>query len=521
MGLVHPGFTLTLPSATVAGEATSSSISIDTIPNFSLGIGQTQDMSQYINDAGGNRTGTSMLTVTEGLLPGGRVSYSATTEELTGAATGVETNATLEVTGPTGTVTSNTFDVTVSGSDTPDYPDPLIGVTLLGGRTTVPATPGNLQAKLNAAVGGETIELAAGNYTAAYTINRTAPANNPIIIKGADNFTSVCSNRWTMGAAAGNLAENVIVTGILFSGALVNVAFYGVNNRLIGNKFTGWGDATIGGRFAITAHLSQFNEIAYNEFYEHGPWRDPAFTNQSRIAIRTSEGATGAAMPTDSWVHHNLFRDFPDKPVPTNYSSGQNDALEWGQTGGRGFVPTFSARLYFESNMILRCISGQGGPKVGFVDFKVAGDCVARYNTFKDSPVRMDRRGPSALPCTFESNYFDNESYGMDLHGCGSVVVGNVLDPGSFHARARNSGVAGNNGPLRVGRQYAAGFPVDNTLIEEHTGNISLQTETNTTNNGGQTTDINYTVATALTEAEVGPAGLDLASATYKAARGL
>jgi hypothetical protein len=335
-----------------------------------------------------------------------------------------------------------------------------------------------------------------------------------------------------------NLAENVIVTGILFSGALVNVAFYGVNNRLIGNKFTGWGDATIGGRFAITAHLSQFNEIAYNEFYEHGPWRDPAFINQSRIAIRTSEGDTGAAMPTDSWVHHNLFRDFPDKPVPTNYSSGQNDALEWGQTGQRAFVPTFSARLYFESNMILRCISGQGGPVVGFVDLKVSGDCVCRYNTWKDSPNRLDRRGPSELPCTFESNYFDAASKGMDVHGCGGIVVGNVLlggniglmngnaecdevnFGGSFHARSNNAVVAGNSGPLVVGRTFGGPLPANNTLIEEHTGNIT-DNGTNTTDRSGKLTDINYVSAVALTEPDVGPDGLDRASATYKAARGL
>jgi hypothetical protein len=487
-------------------------------------------MSQYINDAGGNRTGTSMLTVTEGLLPGGRVSYSATTEELTGAATGVEPNVTLEVTSPTGTVVSNTL---------PDYADPLIGVTLDGGRTIVSATPANLQDKLNAAVAGETIELAAGNYTAAYTINKTAPLNNPIIIKGADNFQSIASNTWTIGAQG--QSSSIIVTGILFSGALVQVNFYGENNRMIGNKFTGWGDATIGNRRAIIARFSQFNEIAYNEFYEHGPWRDPAFTNQSRIAIRTSEGATGANMPLDSWVHHNLFRDFPDKPT-NSYGSGQNDALEWGETAQRAFVPTKSTRLYFESNMILRCISGQGTPPgsgttVGFVDFKVAGDCVVRYNTFKESPVRMDRRGPSALPCTFESNHFDADSRGMDLHGCGSVVVGNVLQggriglmqgnvecddwlSGSFHARSNNAVVAGNNSPLIVGVTYGGPLPAINTLIEEHTGNIT-DNGTNTTNNSAQATDINYIPAVALTEPEVGPAGLDLASATYKAARGL
>jgi hypothetical protein len=56
-----------------------------------------------------------------------------------------------------------------TGSDTPDYVDPLIGVTLSGGRTIVSATPANLQDKLNAAVAGETIELASGTYSGSFT----------------------------------------------------------------------------------------------------------------------------------------------------------------------------------------------------------------------------------------------------------------------------------------------------------------------------------------------------------------
>jgi hypothetical protein len=399
---------------------------------------------------------------------------------------------------------------TDTGSDTPDYPDPLIGVTLLGGRQTVNVNgDGELAAALTGAVAGQTIKLAAGVYTNAHTINKTAAINNPIIIEGADNFGSTVSNQWTVDGAY------IYTTGILFDGPLVNFNFYGNTNKIIGNKFTGWGDLTIGSRYAITARLSTFNEIAYNEFYEHGPFKqdsydnhpiyggDGSVNNSLRIAIRTSESSTGVNMPTDTWVHHNLFRDFPDKPRPSSYSSGQNDALEWGETV-RPFTPNFSTRLYFESNMILRCLSGQGGPGVGFVDLKTGGGSVCRYNTWKESTNRLAQRGPTVEGVTFESNHFDaTDGAGSTIHGCNNRVIGNVslggaghllvagsenalcgeVPPNNGHATCNNAVVAGNQGALTVGVNYGAGpyGPVTNTLIEQHTGSISLQNHSGTT----------------------------------------
>jgi hypothetical protein len=300
--------------------------------------------------------------------------------------------------------------------------------------------------------------------------------------------------------------------------------------------------------------LSQFNEIAYNEFYEHGPFVRDSYLNHPiyggdgsagtslRIAIRTGESSTGEFMPTDTWVHHNLFRDFPDKPNPPNYSSGQNDALEWGETV-RPFTPAFSTRLYFEFNMILRCLSGQGGPGVGFVDLKTGGGSVCRYNTWKESYNKLAQRGPTLLGITFESNYFDGtNSTAMSIHGCGNRIIGNVcngsridlvsgqgpcgeLPPASRndHATCNAAVVAGNEASVRVGPHYGPSpyVPATNTLIEQHTGTVTLQDETGTINNSGQPTSINFAPAVALTESQVGPAGLALAPASYKVVRGL
>lgn len=67
---------------------------IDPIPNFNLSIGQTHDMSQYINDVAGFVTGTDVL----GLA--GFATYDDGTELLTGISNGTESNIQLEVTFP-------------------------------------------------------------------------------------------------------------------------------------------------------------------------------------------------------------------------------------------------------------------------------------------------------------------------------------------------------------------------------------------------------------------------------------
>jgi hypothetical protein len=261
------------------------------------------------------------------------------------------------------------------------------------------------------------------------------------------------------------------------------------------------------------------------------------------MGIRTGDSASPPNMPENAWIHHNLFRDFPDKPVPSDYGSGQTDALEWGQTNVRAWVPSFNSGLYFEYNMLLRHLQG-GSIGAGSVDFKVGG-VVARYNTFIDSPGRMDQRGPTGDGFTpgsvFESNYFDGVSRGMVIHGRAVELIGNEVNggsitlraggsecdeknpSGSYHSRTCSAFVAGNDSTLRVGIMAGPGtvLPSTGTVIEEHTGSISFSNHVNTTDNRSQSTSVNFVPAAALTESEVGPDAIVNATAAYKAARGL
>jgi hypothetical protein len=62
------------------------------IPNLTIAIGVTIDMSQYIHDPGNLRTNTAVNGLTT------FASYDSGTELLTGLADGTETGVTLEVT---------------------------------------------------------------------------------------------------------------------------------------------------------------------------------------------------------------------------------------------------------------------------------------------------------------------------------------------------------------------------------------------------------------------------------------
>ena len=75
-----------------SGNLTDAVVSIDAIPNLTIEISETIDMSQYINDPGTLRTATSIT----GLA--GFASYDSGTELLTGVSEGVETGLQLEVT---------------------------------------------------------------------------------------------------------------------------------------------------------------------------------------------------------------------------------------------------------------------------------------------------------------------------------------------------------------------------------------------------------------------------------------
>ena len=156
-----------------------------------------------------------------------------------------------------GTVISNseecpsTLPPPISQSDTPDYQDPLATCSGLQSRRVISvATATALQQAMNNASCGDTIQLAAGTYGSDFTLSKSCPANNPVIVKGAANFASVATGQWMMTGARS------IVTGIQWHDGRVRCR--GNNNKVIGNRFTGTGGSAI----QLQAVNSPANDVA-------------------------------------------------------------------------------------------------------------------------------------------------------------------------------------------------------------------------------------------------------------------
>ena len=368
---------------------------------------------------------------------------------------------------------------------------------------------------MNNASCGDTIRLAAGTYSGAMAINRSCPANNPVIVQGAANFASTATGTWTITGARN------IVTGVRFTTNGTQVRFSGTNNRLLANEFTNFR------RCIVVLKPGQYGEIAYNEFHDPAPYAGTGY--QDRICIRTGDDTT-ADVQTDVWVHHNMFRDFPQKPDPNNYSSGQNDAIEICETNNQNYSPSFSGGWYIEHNMLLRHRQGHGT-----IDLKCPGRTVVRYNTFLNTPGRIDIRGRTSIGATIESNWLDG-SWGMVIHGRNNRIIGNRLIGGSIdlragsyecdgtppssgaHARVCDTLVAGNNSAIEIGVS-SDNLPAIGTTIEQHTGSITLSNHSKTTNTSSQQTTVKFAPAFKLNSTEVGPAAISQASASYLGCR--
>jgi hypothetical protein len=431
-------------------------------------------------------------------------------------------------------VFDNTLEVIGDDSPPPDpdpdpnsgagsYPDPVLGTTMLGGRTAANCTTAAcIQTNL---VCGRTITLTA-NITAEVTINSSCAANNPAYIVGA-GFEA--QETWTYTTAS---ARN-IVKGVKFTSTSTQVRFGGTNNKHIGNEHTGFGSASISAAYAICLEGGSGGEIGYNWIHHPGAWLSPLSGTPLRIGIRSCEESDGTNFHFDAWIHHNLFSDFPDKPIPTTYSSGQNDAIEICETNTRAFITTIDTGMWIERNLILRHLQG-GGTGAATIDLKCAGGMVVRYNTFSGSNGRLDTRGPSTPAIWFEGNYVPR---GFTLHGAAIKLLGNfgptILRAGgsgcseqnltgSYHSRVCNTLVEGGTGTLLVGQNAGPGtqLPALNTTIRGRscTG-ITLGNHSGTTNNCASAAQETFTEAFQVTEAEVGPTALSLASAAYREPR--
>jgi hypothetical protein len=407
-------------------------------------------------------------------------------------------------------------------SDTPDYQDPLASCSGLTGRRVVPvASATALQQAMTNASCGDTIQLAPGSYNATLSISKSCGMTAPVIIQGAANFQS------TINAQVTVTGQSTILKGINFSGQNTRVTLSGKNNKVLGNKFRDWLAFA-----ALSPMTGSQGEIAYNEFSQPHPWlANEASDYPLRMGIRTNE-KDASSFHFGAWVHHNYFHDFPAKPNPAVYSSGQADAIEVCVTPTRADTIGMKTGWYIERNLVQRHLQGHG-----IIDLKCGGS-VVRYNTVIDSPGgRIDQRGGSYS--TIEGNWLEN-SGGMTIRGGYHRILGNYTRggigitlaagntdwnvptaTGADSPRAVDVLVAGNDSDsLTIGKAYSAAddFPVLNTIVQAHVGaKPELESQSNT--KVSATTAVRLSTASRLTSNEVGPAAMNQAPASYLACR--
>jgi hypothetical protein len=325
-------------------------------------------------------------------------------------------------------------------------------------------------------------------------------------------------------------AQNII-HGLLFNNQ-GNIRCRGTNNHIIGNKMTGFNTAIPVGNSNDTGG-GNYCEIAYNEIYSPRDWNDSYPPTEIRMGVRMSTASGFDNTHKHVWLHHNHFHDFPTKPIPSQYSSGQSDAIEVCEAGYEWVTENPGVRVgwYIEYNLVEDHLQGHG-----IVDLKCGG-VYARYNHLKNTNGgQLDIRNGNGS--VLESNYMQNTG-GMNVHRRDHNVVCNFLtgggdinlfagnipitQSGTQHGPATDVFVGGNTGTLNVGYGYDSSYTFDatGTVIEDHTGTINYLTESSTTKTPGAANSYACIDAEPLDAIEVGPPGLDLASAAYKAARGL
>ena len=398
----------------------------------------------------------------------------------------------------------------------PDYDDPMLACSGLAGRHNVSvSSSAALQQALEGARCGDTIQLAPGTYGGSFTTDVVCPLNAPVIVQGAPDFKSTITSNITLAGA------RAIITGLSFSGSDARVRLGGTNNKVIANSFTDWRS------IAVTTVTGNHGEIAYNEFWKPHAWlTNEVASTPLRMGIRTQENDP-STFHFDVWVHHNYFHDFPAKPNPANYDSGQSDAIEVCVTG-RSSTALMLTGWYIESNLIERHQQGHG-----IVDLKCGGN-VVRFNSVLDSPGgRIDARNGSNN--VFESNWMEN-SGGSNIRGGHNKIVGNYVHGGQIavmagefewnmagggYPRAYDTLIAGNDmSGLYIGKANNdnSTYPALDTIVEGNSGpQPQLGRQQNTTIR--QSTSATFSAPFKLNSGRVGPAAMRQATAAYLSCR--
>lgn len=413
-------------------------------------------------------------------------------------------------------------------STTPDYADPVAGVTLRASRTRVAVSNvSQLNTAIQGAACGTDIVVAAGTYSGATSFDRNCPVDNPVILRGAANFGTVLTGQMQMTGA------HNIVTGVKFSGEGSSVYCRGTNNKVLGNRFEGTGRVAV--QLAAEISPAVACEVAYNEISKPAAWdtcQCPGDPMQFRQAIKMNTAGTGQSNTAQRsiWIHHNYIHSWVNKCDPACFDSSDADVIEIGESGSYDWAPTFQLGAYIEDNLMENLTQvGQAA-----MDLKIGGN-VVRRNSLIDAPSQRlsGRIGPGSV---WESNWVPNGAIvtnqrnsvvacnyvrGQQIRVQAGTMEWNAVGPG--YPRSVNARVVKNDGPLIVGHQYNENHTLaaQNTVIEEHKGSIELGLQTGTVDKRNSPSAYTCPVAVPLSPSQVGPGALSQAPAAYRAARGL
>ena len=361
-------------------------------------------------------------------------------------------------------------------------------------------TGGELKEALETAQPGDHIVLASGEYRESeFEITRSGKPGQPIVIQAEQLLAARITRNITV------TGSYVILYGLHLDGPDSGLRVGGIYSRILRCRFTDWRGN------AVTPTRGRGVEIAYCEFARPHPWLESERGSYPlRIGIRPSH-RTLDDYHYDAYIHHNHFHDFPEKPDPSQYHSGQSDAIEIGQTARGVNIPS---GWVVEYNLIENHRQGHG-----IVDIKT-GRNVIRYNTLVKCPGgRIDAR-TGGTGNIIASNWMENTG-GISVLGGYHTVSGNTLLGGgriavlagniqwdnfssNRYPRAHRTEVLGNEGELVLGHAYQDDMlPASHTFVAGHSGSIRFRNEVETF--VSETAPEGIASPVRLTREEVGP----------------
>lgn len=319
---------------------------------------------------------------------------------------------------------------------------------------------------------GQHIVLADGTFSGNFKVNVSCGVSNPLVISAANPQRAVIASAMELRGS------HIQVRDLHFRGSSSQLVVYGNNHKVMGNKFEGWAS-----NMALALYGGRGAEVAYNEFTRPAAFASSNGRTQFRMGIRS--GHLSTQFHAEAHVHRNYFHDFPAKPDPRQYSSGQSDAIEVCFTGSLA-----RSGWLIEYNLIDRHRQGHG-----VIDVKCANGTTVRFNTLINSPDgRFDFRNGNGGRML--ANWIENAG-GIGISGDNHEVAGNVLTGSGYPDLALNTGtvardgtyeskpsanrstVSCNRGTHTIGK-YNLTHPARDNVINSPNGRVKLGKQVNT-----------------------------------------